>query len=160
MTKGKQWSLQQETELTALVEANKNLREIACTMQKTPGAIIVKCQRLGLKVETKGFISKSVFLPRALPSPEETLRMLAGALKEATKPGLDKLEVQRLQAIATIAKTYKDLLSDFVNYREIEAKLRDMEEQNAKLLEERSQNDAPQPTSGTVAQPSANQQQA
>jgi len=158
MPKGKQWSLQQETELTALVEANKNLREIACKLQKTPGAIIVKCQRLGLKVETKGLISKSVLMPKALPSPEETLRMLAGALKQATKPGLDKLEIQRLQAIAAIAKTYKDLLSDFVNYREIETKLKDMEEQNARLLEERSQNDAPQPTSDALAQPSASQQ--
>ncbi len=151
MTKGKQWSPQQETELKNLVEANKNLQEIAEITQKTPGAIILKCQRLGLRVQTKGYIDTTIPLPNDIPSPEETLRMLAGALKSATKPGLDKLEVQRLQVIANIAKTYKDHLADFVNYCGIEAKLRDMEEQNAKLLKEGSKNDAPQPASGTVA---------
>lgn len=151
MTRGKQWPLQQETELKNLVEANKTIREIAQIMQKNPNAILIKCQRLGLKVQTKGFITKSIPLPRQLASPEQTLRILAGALKEATKPGLDKLEVQRLQTVATIARAYEDLLSDFVNYREIEAKLRDMEEQNVKLLEERSKNNAPIPTSPTVA---------
>ena len=49
--------------------------------------------------------------------------MLAGALKAATQPGLNRVEVQRLQAVANISKTYKELLADYVNYREIEAKL-------------------------------------
>ena len=44
--------------------------------------------------------------------------MFAGALKVAVKPGLDKVEVQRLQAVATIAKTYKELLTDYIDYRQ------------------------------------------
>ena len=45
---GKQWSAQQEAEFKALVEANGRVDDIAAKFQKTPGAIFVKCQRLGL----------------------------------------------------------------------------------------------------------------
>ena len=148
---GKKWSAQQEAELQALVEANKEIEDIAAKFQKTPGAIIVKCQRLGLPLKASGYVKSAVYLPRELPSVEEALRMLAGALKAAVKPGLDRVEVQRLQAIATISKTYKELLTDYINYREIETKLKEMEELNAQLLKERSPSPAPQPNPASVA---------
>ncbi len=148
---GKKWTAEQEAELKALVEANASVEDIAAKFQKTPGAIIVKCQRLGLQLEAKGYVKSSITLPRELPSVEEALRMLAGALKAAVKPGLDRVEVQRLQAIATISKTYKELLTDYINYREIEAKLKEMEELNAQLLKERSPSLAPQQNPASVA---------
>ena len=148
---GKKWSAQQEAELQALVEANTEIQDIAAKFQKTPGAIIVKCQRLGLPLKASGYVKSSVCLPRELPSVEEALRMLAGALRAAVKPGLDRVEVQRLQAIATISKTYKELLTDYINYKEIEAKLKEMEEQNAQLLKERSPSPTPQPNPTPVA---------
>jgi hypothetical protein len=151
MTKGKQWTPQEETELKTLIDAKVNIEEIATKLQKTPAAIIVKCQRLGIKILAKGYVKTQLLLPRELPSVEEALKILAGALKAAAKPGLDRVEVQRVQAIATIAKTYKELLSDYVNYREIESKLKEMEEQNAKLLAERSPSTASQPNSAPVA---------
>jgi len=77
--------------------------------------------------------------------------MLAGALKTAVKPGLDKIEVQRLQAVSTIAKTYKEILADYINYREIENKLKEMEELNAKLLKDKAQNSSTQPDSNAMA---------
>jgi hypothetical protein len=46
-------------------------------------------------------------LPRELPSVEEALKMLAGALETACEPGLDALEIQRLQVLATLATTYE-----------------------------------------------------
>jgi hypothetical protein len=46
-------------------------------------------------------------LPRELPSIEEALKLLAGALQAASQAGLDKVEVQRLQAIATLARTHE-----------------------------------------------------
>jgi hypothetical protein len=52
--------------------------------------------------------------------------MLAGALKAACKPGLDKVEVQRLQVVATLARAYKDILADYVNYRSLEVELVDL----------------------------------
>src|SRR4030066_881892 len=121
MTKGKRWTVQQEAELKTLVEANTQVDDIAVKVEKKPGAIFIKCQRLGLNLQSKGYVGTSVSIPRELPSVEEALRMLAGALKTAVKPGLDKVEVQRLQAGATIAKTYKEILADYVDYRQIEA---------------------------------------
>jgi hypothetical protein len=151
MTKGKPWTAQEEAELKTLAESNAKIDEIAAKLQKSPGAVYLKCQRLGLKLQSKGYINTAIPIPRELPSVEEALKMLAGALKTAVKPGLDKVEVSRLQAVATIAKTYKEILADYINYREIENKLKEMEELNAQLLKERSSNTAPQPNSAPVA---------
>ena len=59
--------------------------------------------------------------------------MLAGALKASVKPGLNRLEVQRLEAVANISKMYKELLADYAHYRDVERKLEKMEEENAQL---------------------------
>ena len=151
MTKGKHWTPQEETELKTLVESNTKLEDIAAKLGKKPGAIFIKCKRLGLKLQAKGYINTSISIPRELPSMEETLRMLAGALKAATQPGLDRVEVQRLHAVANLAKAYKETLGDYVNYREIETKLVEMEEENARLLSERSANSSTKPDSEHMA---------
>ncbi|MCW3995008.1 MAG: hypothetical protein NWE98_02515 [Candidatus Bathyarchaeota archaeon] len=148
---GKKWTPQQEAELQKLVEADMQIGEIAAKLQKTPGAIIVKCQRIGLPLKANGYVKTQIPLPRELPSVEEALRMLAGALKAAVKPGLNRVEVQRLQAVAAISKTYKELLTDYINYREIEAKIKEMEEQNAQLQKEKSQSPTPQPAPAPMA---------
>ena len=54
--------------------------------------------------------------------------MLAGALQAACKPGLDKVEVQRLQVVATLARTYKDIVGDYVDYHGLEVELQKMRE--------------------------------
>jgi hypothetical protein len=65
----------------------------------------MKCQRFGLRLQNEGYVNNSVPLPRELPSVEEASKMLAGALKASVKPGLNRLEVQRLEAVANISKT-------------------------------------------------------
>ena len=71
-----------------------------------------KIRRLRLEVIVHGeksggtTTSASLVLPEELPSVEEALRMLAVALKAACRPGLDKVKVQRLQVVATLARTY------------------------------------------------------
>jgi hypothetical protein len=150
MTKGKHWTNQEETELKNLIEANTDLAEIAAEFKKTPGAIFLKCQRLGLKIQSQDYHNTRVPLPRELPSVEEALKMLAYALRTAIKPGLDRFEIQRLQAVATIAKTYEEILPRYINYREIETRLKKMEELNAQLLKE-SPNPTAQPDSAPVA---------
>ena len=151
MTNRKRWTIQEETELKTLVEGNATVEEIAGKLQKTPGAVIVKCQRLGLQIQAEGYVNTSIAIPRELLSVEEALKMLAGALKASIKPGLNRLDVQRLEAVANISKTYKDLLADYVHYRDVERKLKEMEEQNAQLkkalkeIQERTPSPAPQP---------------
>jgi hypothetical protein len=90
--------------------------------KKSPDAIIKKCDRLGLEVVVgEKFVAATTTsrlkLPKDLPSVEEALRILASTLRAAKKPSLDKVEVQRLQVVATLARTYKDLLADYINYR-------------------------------------------
>jgi hypothetical protein len=153
MINRRRWTIQEETELKALVEGNANVEEIAAKLQKTPGAVIVKAQRLGLQLQVKGYVDTSILLPRELPSVEEATKILAGALRASVKPGLNRLEVQRLQVVANISKAYKELVVDYAHYHDVELKLKEMEEQNAQLqhtlkeIKDRSPNPSPQPVS-------------
>ena len=63
---GRKWTAQEEAELKALIEANSNVDYIATKLQKTPKAVIAKCQRLGLQLQVKGYLDTSVALPREL----------------------------------------------------------------------------------------------
>jgi len=123
--KGKPWSPEQEFLLKELVEAKKPLRDIADQFGLSQDAVQKKCDRLGLEVVGGKALTTttSIVMPEELPSVEEALLMLAGALKAACEPGLDKVEVQRLQVIATLARTYKEILADYLDYRGLEVEL-------------------------------------
>jgi len=139
MPKGKPWTREQEAKLKRLVKSGLELKVIAAQLGKSEGAIRAKARNLGLEVgknvRRQFSTSSEIALPKELPSVEEALKILAGALNAASKPCLDKVEVQRLQVVATLARTYKQLLSDYVGYREIEAKLVKLEEKYAQLTE-------------------------
>ena len=143
-TKGIPWTEEEENTLRALVKANTPLETIAIKLNKKPATIYVKCLRLGI-TETPHSIPLNVPLPKELPSIEETLRKLAIALDTASTPGLDKIEVQRLQVVATLSKTYKETLADYINYRQIELRLNQMEAKYDQLLKETSKDNAPKP---------------
>jgi DNA repair ATPase RecN len=143
MTKGTPWSTEEEIQLKKLIESKKSTKVVAQILNRTPTAIMLKCIRLGL-VPSDQVTNNALPLPDELPSVEETLKELAAALRAAKEPGLNKVEVQRLQAIATLSRTYKEILSDYINYREIEAKLTDMEEKYNALLASTTQKTTPQ----------------
>ena len=142
MTKGLPWTVEEEASLKALVKAKTPIDSIVAKLGRQTTVILVKCQRLGLSTNSQATVA-AIALPAELPSVEETLRKLAGALEAASAPGLSKVEVQRLQVVATLAKTYKEILADYINYREIEAKLNEMEAKYAALLQQKAANDAP-----------------
>lgn len=154
MTKGKPWTIEEETQLKTLIDAKTPIEITAAKLGRKPNAIIVKCHRLGIETTAvKGTaFTGTISLPKELPSIETALIILAGALKNAVKPGLNKVEVQRLQAVANISRTYKELLADYINYREIEEKLNKMEEENAKLLQERTKDNAAKPDNAQMEQ--------
>ena len=110
MVRGKPWTNEEEKKLRELVESKLSHQMIATQMSRTEDSIRKKCERLGLEDDdAKGLrTSSSIVLPKELFSVEEALKMLAGALKAACEPGLDKVEVQRLQVVATLARTYKE----------------------------------------------------
>jgi len=61
------------------------------------------------------------------------LKILAAALQKAAEPSLNKVEVQRLQATAMLARICKELVADYVNYCKIEKELIKMREKYEKL---------------------------
>jgi hypothetical protein len=132
--KGKPWTVEEEKELSGLIESNASMEVIAAKLKRKPSAIYVKCMRLGLTAKPHASPA-SVPLPKELYSVEEALEMLAAALKTASTPGLDRAEVQRLQVVGSLAKTYKEILADYVDYRGIEAKMAEMEEKYQALIE-------------------------
>jgi len=81
---------------------------------------------------------------------EEVLKKLAVAMETADKPGLDRVEVQRLKVEALLCKTYNEQLSKYLNYREIECKLIEMEKKYDELLKEKGKDDASKPVSSQV----------
>ena len=136
-TKGKPWTVDEETTLKALVEANTPIEKIAAKLNKKPAAIYVKCHRLGI-TQKQYSITSNIPLPKDLPSVEETLRKVAGALDLACIPGLDKDEIQRLQIVATLSKVYQVGLANYIDYRNVEFKVNDMEAKYEALLQERA----------------------
>ncbi|NIM21903.1 MAG: hypothetical protein GTN64_05720 [Candidatus Latescibacteria bacterium] len=131
------WTKEQEAQLRELVETGQPMEVIAARLGKSKGAVSIKADRLGLKVvvsqRSRATTTSEIALLKELPSVEEALMILAGALTAASKSGLEKVEVQRLQAVATLTRTYKELLVDYIDYRGIEAKLVELEAKYAKL---------------------------
>jgi hypothetical protein len=137
--KGKPWSKEDVEKLTELVKDGQPLDVVDAEFpQYSAGAIRKKCKRMGLEVVVrKSRITKTTTselkIPEDLPSVEEALQILAAALRAGAQEGLDKVEVQRLSVVATLARTYKELFADYVNYRGIEAKLVELEGKYARL---------------------------
>ena len=154
---GKLWSRDEETVLRQLVLAGEAAESIADRLGRTQNAVYQKALRLKLPLDdgTRAHsTSSSIQLPTELPSSEEALKMLAGALEAATQPGLDKVEVSRLQVVATLARAYDHLLANYIRYREIETKLIGLEQKYGQLAQ-KIQNNATQPNNAEAAQPQA-----
>ena len=151
MVRGKPWSVEEEEKLRSLVESRASIDVIAAQLERKPSAIYVKSKRLGIaNISVTNF---SVPLPRDLPSVEETLKKVAGALDLACTPGLTKTEVQRLQVIANLAKTYKEGIADYLNYRQVETKLIELEAKYAALIKETGSKEA---AKGDATEPVSN----
>jgi hypothetical protein len=118
---------------------------LAKEFNRSQEAILKKLERLGLNVVGAKFELTTTFeIPKVLPSLEEVLLLLAGALKKAAEPGLGRTELQRLETIATLYKAYESGLEKYVNYRRIEAKLLELEKKYAELAE-KAKGDASKP---------------
>lgn len=141
MTKGKPWDINEERQLRQLIEEGNTVDGICKIMVKTRDAVAQKMFDLKLKAvkEEKTAISakKTIFsssklqLPADLPNVEETLQILGAALLKSAESGLSKDEVQRLQVVATLAKTYKEAFAEYLDYRGIEERLNELEENYA-----------------------------
>ena len=137
--KGKPWTVDEEKRLRELVDSGDSLEGIASKMGKSRAAIKMKMRRLGLEVVVQEeptdsrTTTSNVVLPKELISMEEALKMLVGALKMACTPGLSKVEVQRLQVVANLARTYSEKLQEYLDLRGLEKRLFELEGKYADL---------------------------
>ena len=68
-----------------------------------------------------------------LPSVEKALQKLNDALVSLESPGLDQAETLRLRSIIQGRKLYIEKFAEFLNYRELEARLIELEGKYAAL---------------------------
>jgi hypothetical protein len=152
------WKPEEEKQLIEEFKKEGCRREaipkLARIFNRSPNAVLIKLQRLGLNVVAARWGVTTTFNAlQELPSLEEVLRIVAGALKKASEPGLGQVELQRLNTIATLYKAYESGLEKYVNYRAIEEKLRELEDKYAKLVEkQKAEGHASQPDSSHLVQ--------
>ena len=84
MPKGKPWTVQDERELQKFREDGKTVSQIAARMNLSEDVVRQKLRRLGLKVVTMRKSSwtttSELIMPEELPSIEEALKQLIGAM--------------------------------------------------------------------------------
>lgn len=143
MPKGKPWSVDDERKLKEWFKSGiKDFSILSSSFdgKYSPNAVYQKLLDLGLiskeeEVRKKRPSSSTALkLPAELPSVEETLKTLAAALKALETSRLEKSEVLRLRGIISGCKIYKELFADFLNYRELEQRLIELEGKYAALV--------------------------
>ena len=143
MVKGKPWPVEDERKLKDWYNSGTNdLRVLAFSFENkyTENAVYQKLSDFGLlSEEDRKKHSSHLELPPELPSIEEELKKLAAALKQLDQPGLQKGEVLRLRSIISGVKIYKELLADYLDYRELEAELLESNRKYDELIK-KSQN--------------------
>jgi hypothetical protein len=155
MTKGKPWDLDEERQLRQLVDEGKSIDEICKLMVKTRDSVVSKVYNVGLSFHQKEEeedihpqksrqLSSSFRIPQELPSVEDALRTLTAALKALEEPGIDYAEIQRLRSLIAGVKIYKQIFADYLNYCELEERLKELEGKYAELVKnKKSQTNAP-----------------
>jgi hypothetical protein len=156
----KTWKPQEEKELVSAFKQSGGsptvIPQLAKRFDRSPDAIARKLGRLGLNVAAAKIELTATFdAVKDLPSPEQVLKIVAGALQKATEPGLGKTELQRLSTIVDLSKEYREGLKEYVNYKAIEAKLAELDMKYAELAKEKTKDPASKRNSAQVVQASA-----
>ena len=126
--RGRKWTVEEERELRELVSEGHPVEVIAKRFKKRPKAVQVKIDRLGLIVDVDRKVCSTITtgkleIPGDLLSAERTLKIMSAAVEAAAKPGLSRIELQRLQLVSNLARFYKESLADYLDYRRVEAEL-------------------------------------
>ena len=147
--KGKPWEADDEKTLRKLFEEGAVDFGILASQFKgkySSEGIRQKLIKLGLLKEQQHRPKKlrccscKLELPAELPTVEETLKILAAVLRRGSEAGLEKAEIQRLQVVANIARTYKDMFADYLDYRGLEERLVDLEAKYSELTKKTATN--------------------
>lgn len=121
---GKPWTLEEEKRCKEMLEAGEPLEAISQSLGRNQDAILVKAKRCGWKLPAASTHTTTMLeLEDELMEPKEALKVLQAALKASNQAGLDRVEVQRLMTIATLARTYNELYKDYERLEEVEKKI-------------------------------------
>jgi hypothetical protein len=141
MVKGKPWSATDETKLKTLFKSGVRDFEVISSSFRgkySPEGVRQKLMSLGLLKEQQqrkkvSCCSSKLDLSKELPSIEDSLKTLSASLKALETPGLSKTEISRLRSIISGCKIYQERFADFLNYRELEQRLIELEGKYAAL---------------------------
>ena len=152
VTRGRPWGREEEKELIGLVKAGESLDVIAGKLGKTLDSVVQKMRRLGLiggqSVAPRPPPSSStcdIDLPDELPTAEDAVKILGGAMLALTKPGMSKADLEKCRALADVAWKYKIAVVDLVDYKGIEKENVEWR----KKYEEKAAKEANVPTRGS-----------
>jgi hypothetical protein len=121
------WGREDEARLLELWKMGvTNVDVLAKELNRKPEAVRKKLERLGvvgLSPRINRTTTTEVALSKGLLTHEEALKLLLGAVDALTKPGQDKLELQRLRILVDALQTYDSLLEKFERWIEFENRL-------------------------------------
>jgi hypothetical protein len=138
LTKGKPWPVEDKDELRKMVQAGKSVYEIAGFFGKSSQSVKKKIDRLDLKVVVHKIQQPATSGGGELVSVECALGKLNDALNMLELPGLDQSETLRLRSIVSGGKVYIEKFAEFLNYRELEARLIELEGKYGALVKKKS----------------------
>jgi len=126
------WTRAEEAKLIELWKKGiTNYDVLAKELNRTSGAIQKKVERLSLSPQQQ--TTTTVALDKDLLTHKQALKILVGALEALRKPGLDKLELQRLRILVDAVQTYDSVLEKFERWVEIESRFLEMDKKIAEL---------------------------
>jgi len=121
---GKPWTLEEEDKCREMLKRGEPLEKICQSLGRNQDAIMVKAKRCGWKLPAGSTHTTTMLeIPTDVMEPERALKILQAALETAAKAGLDKVEVQRLTAVASLARTFNELYKDWERLEEVEKKI-------------------------------------
>ena len=145
MSKWKRWTNKDLELLKQLAKEGQKWEVIAAELGRSVEAVQKKASRLGVDVvvcppppSLQTTTTSSKLETKELITVQRALEILAAALEKSVKPGLDSIEIQRLNAVSTLARTYENLFARFMQYREIEKRVVELEAKYARLAKEKT----------------------
>jgi DNA-binding CsgD family transcriptional regulator len=108
------WTVTEEQRLREMVEEGKSIDQIAEVFHRSPEAIALKSKRLGIPLGfTKKVTETTTTTPLEPVQPAEGLidfeaamRLLLGAIRRLSEPGLSLAELKQLRLLISSIKTY------------------------------------------------------
>jgi hypothetical protein len=131
---GKPWKREDEKRLIEMRQQGVSIQVMAERFNLKPDAIRMKLKRLGVVVQQKKQRTTTrELVPNELKTHEEALKILVGAIEALRKPGLDKLELQRLRILVDSIQSYDSVLEKFERWTEIESRFLEMDKKITEL---------------------------